>query len=268
MSKFEQFIKERRYLQNVSERTVQWYRESLKWLRIEEPSADDLNDFVFRMREKGLKPSSCNNRIRAVNAYLKWSGSSLKIHRLKEPERVLPTFSQSDISRLLTWKPKTDCERRLRVLLLLLADTGVRISEALSLHWQDVDWDSTLLLIHGKGGKERRIPFSFELRKHLWRFQHENHFVFCTRNGGRLGRRDVLRDTKRVCEKLGMKVPERTMHAFRHSFALHYLRRGGSVFHLQKALGHSSLEMTRRYANLMTEDLQKVHQQVSLLAGA
>jgi len=46
MSKFEQFIKERRYLQNVSERTVQWYYESLKWLRVEEPTEADLKDFV------------------------------------------------------------------------------------------------------------------------------------------------------------------------------------------------------------------------------
>jgi len=57
------------------------------------------------------------------------------------------------------------------------------------------------------------------------------------------------------------------MRHSRHTFAVNYLRRGGSVFHLQKCLGHSTLEMTRRYANLMTEDLQAVHQRVSLLAA-
>jgi integrase/recombinase XerD len=53
----------------------------------------------------------------------------------------------------------------------------------------------------------------------------------------------------------------------RHTFAINYLRKGGSVFHLQKVLGHSSLDMTRRYANLMTADLQEMHQRVSLLAA-
>jgi hypothetical protein len=52
-----------------------------------------------------------------------------------------------------------------------------------------------------------------------------------------------------------------------HTFAVNYLRKGGSVFHLEKVPGHSTLEMTRRYANLMTEDLQAVHQQCSLLAA-
>ena len=70
----------------------------------------------------------------------------------------------------------------------------------------------------------------------------------------------VLRDVKLLCKRLGFDPPARTLHAFRHTFAVNYLRRGGSVFHLQKVLGHSSFEMTRRYANLMTEDLQAVHQ--------
>jgi integrase/recombinase XerD len=46
---------------------------------------------------------------------------------------------------------------------------------------------------------------------------------------------------------------------------VNYLRHGGSVFHLQKALGHSSLEMTRKYANLLTDDLQQMQHQVSLM---
>src|SRR6185369_6179733 len=91
-------------------------------------------------------------------------------------------------------------------------------------------------------------------------------FLLASRNETRLGRRVTLRDLKRMCSKyLGFPPPPRTQHAFRHTFAVNYLRRGGSVFHLQKVLGHSTLEMTRRYANLLTEDLQAVHHKVSLL---
>jgi integrase/recombinase XerD len=75
-----------------------------------------------------------------------------------------------------------------------------------------------------------------------------------------------LRSTKLLCEQLRFDPPSRTLHAFRHTFAVNYLRRGGSVFHLQKVLGHSTLEMTRRYANLVTADLQAVRERVGLLS--
>jgi integrase/recombinase XerD len=59
-SAFEQFIKERQYLTNVSPATIEWYRQSLAWLGTESPTDQDLKSFVMRMREKGLKPSGCN----------------------------------------------------------------------------------------------------------------------------------------------------------------------------------------------------------------
>ena len=90
--------------------------------------------------------------------------------------------------------------------------------------------------------------------------------LFANRSQTKLGHRNVLRDVKVLCRKLGFDPPTRTLHAFRYTLAVNYLRRGGSVFHLQKVLGHSTLEMTRRYANLMTEDLQAVHERVSLLS--
>jgi integrase/recombinase XerD len=65
--------------------------------------------------------------------------------------------------------------------------------------------------------------------------------------------------------QVGIPIPERSLHAMRHMFAVEHLRRGGSVFHLQKVLGHSSLEMNRRYAKIMTEGLQRMHRQASLL---
>src|SRR5262249_40297932 len=136
----------------------------------------------------------------------------------------------------------------------------------------DCDMDNLLLTLSGKGQKQRKVPFSFELRKHLFRYTrefrpHPYMLVLATRKGCRLDRHVVSRDVKLLCADLGFEAPDRTLHAFRHTFAVSYLRKGGSVFHLQKVLGHSSLEMTRRYANLMTEDLQAIHQKVSLLAS-
>jgi len=81
-----------------------------------------------------------------------------------------------------------------------------------------------------------------------------------------LGRRNVLRDVKLLCRKLGFTAPARTLHATRHTFAIGYLRRGGNVFALQRVMGHTDLETTRKYVNMTTADLQAVHERVSLLS--
>lgn len=273
MPLFSQFIRERQYLHNVAPTTVEWYKHSFKWLRTEAPSQDELKDAVLRMREKGLKATGCNSAIRAINAYLKWAGSAERMSYLKEEQRVLPTFTLPQVALLTKWKSGTVfCRRRLHALVLTLLDTGCRIDEVLSLHVEDCNMDNLLLTVNGKGRKQRRVPFSFELRRVLARYvtdfcKQGDAVLFGTRRGKKLGRRNVLRDVKRLCKRLGFDPPERTLHSFRHTFAVFYLRRGGSVFHLQKVLGHNSLEMTRRYANLLTEDLQKVHERVSLLTG-
>ncbi len=270
LPRFEQFIRERQYLSNVSPATLDWYRHSLRWLPSDAPSKEELNEAIVRMRERGLKATGCNSRLRCINAYLRWTGSALKMPRLKEPQLVLPTFTAAQIALLVNWKAKGFYPRRLHLLVLILLDTGCRITEALTLRVSDVDFDNMLLTLDGKGGKQRLVPFSFPLRKALFRFVAEytrkpNNLLLASRSETLLGRRVVLRDVKLLCRKLGFEPPVRTLHSFRHTFGANYVRRGGSVFHLQKVLGHSSLEMTRRYANLVTADLQAVHERVSLL---
>jgi integrase/recombinase XerD len=268
MNRFEQFLKERTYLNNVSPRTIEWHTQSLKWLALENPTEAECKAAVLRMREAGLKASSVNCRIRSINAYLKWSGSTIKLSKMKEPTLALSVFSQADIQKFMGVKPKGFYERRLQTLVLMLADVGARISELLGLKWEEIDFDNLLVKLTGKGSKDRIVPFSIELRKRLYRLKQESKhsLVFPTRDGGKLMRRNVLRDVKELCEDLGIKPPARLLHAFRHSFATTYLKRGGGVAYLQKTLGHSAIATTMRYAHLNVEDLQKIHEKISLLA--
>lgn len=283
MSRFDDFIRERRFLHNVSDNTVSWYSHAFKWLPSESPTQRDLKDVVLRMREAGLKETGCNAAIRAINAYLHWSSGSEhkcgagcthpRIRQLREPENILPTLTETQVHAIVNWKPKPKDfhERRLHLLSLLLLDTGCRITEALTTRVSDVDLDNLLIVLRGKGRKERVIPISFALRKAVHRYFADFHLkpdslLFTTQEGVQVRRMTALRSIKLLCEHLGFNPPARTLHSFRHSFAVFYLRRGGSVFHLQKVLGHSSLEMTRRYANLVTADLSAVHERVSLLS--
>jgi integrase/recombinase XerD len=109
------------------------------------------------MREKGLKATGCNSAIRAINAYLKWSGSAHKITQLKEPQIILPTFTAPQVTLLVNWKAKSFHQRRLHLLLLILLDTGCRITEALTLHVRDIDLDNMLVTLDGKGRKQEAL---------------------------------------------------------------------------------------------------------------
>jgi hypothetical protein len=70
---FEQFLRERQYLTNVSPSTIEWYSRCRRWLPSETPTQDDLKDVVMRMREKGLKETGVNAILRCLNAYLHWA---------------------------------------------------------------------------------------------------------------------------------------------------------------------------------------------------
>jgi site-specific recombinase XerD len=158
LPKFQQFIRERQYLHNVSPATVSWYTHNFKWMPSESPTEDDLKAMVIRMREKGLRATGCNSAIRSINAYLRWSGSTLKIQQMREERRVLPTYETGHISRIMQWRPKSTAQHRLQAVIATLCDTGARISEVLSLRWEDVDFDNLLLTLHGKGRIDRKTP--------------------------------------------------------------------------------------------------------------
>jgi integrase/recombinase XerD len=254
---FSDFIRERQFLSNVTPSTLAWYKHSFKWLPTESPTQQDLKDAVLRMRQKGLKATGCNSAIRAINTYLHWAnaGSDVKcspvcrhpkIAQLKEPQIVLPTFTEQQIRLLVQWKPGRTCQRRLHLLVLFLLDTGCRITEALSLRVRDIDFENLLVTLDGKGRKQRVVPFSFELRKAMFRYckDHDrkpDSLLFANRSETMLGRRNALRDVKALCKKLGFTPPGRTLHATRHTFAIWYLRRGGNVFALQRVMGGAGI---------------------------
>lgn len=134
---FADFLKEKQYLENVSPNTLRWYRHALKWLPSESPDERALKSMVIRMCEKGMKATGCNAAIRAINCYLRWSGSPHVVQFLKEPVNIMPTFTADQIRLLTRYKAKTAFEQRLHLLIMILLDTGCRVTEALSIQPAD-----------------------------------------------------------------------------------------------------------------------------------
>ena len=169
---FSDFLAQRRYLRNVTPSTIEWYETAFKALQrthgAEPPlTRTALHAFVVDLRQRGIKPISCNTYIKALNAFCKWlhdeghAPDRLQLQTLKLETRILQTLTDARIQTLLSPKPKTFDQWRLQALIALLLDTGVRIDEALTLRCLDVDYDNLLLTVFGKG---RRAAGTAHLR--------------------------------------------------------------------------------------------------------
>jgi len=279
-SLFEQFIKERKYLKGITARTEYSYQNTRRALfhrygsDFETLSKAVLNDWVVRMREAGLSPGGCNVYIRTANAFLRWAHTEhgqplIRLEKIKEPQKIIATFTPEHVARILRWKPTVKHEPRLKALTLTALDTGLRVHELLNLTRDSVDLDNLVIRVKGKGNKERLVPISLELRKALFRHlrTHTHAIVFCTRNGSQIGQRNLLRDFKLLCRELQITGVRASFHTLRHTFAVSYLRAGGNLFYLSKILGHTSVTTTQKYLQSVgVDDLKAVHNGLSPLS--
>lgn len=273
---FKRFVKEKLYLENVSPRTVGFYQQCYKAFKrtvgTDLPNKVTLNDFIIKLREAGNTPGGINVCIRGMNSFLTWLCKNehlperLRMKELKTEQKVIPIYSMTELKRFMSFKPKKPSEYRTFALVCLLIDTGTRIDECLTLTKENVDLDNLLIKVRGKGNKERIIPISLECRKVLYKFlqRHKFSLVFCTTHGTKLTYRNAFRDFQLLCKQLGIEGAY--FHKFRHTFATEYLKNGGSELYLQKCLGHTTLEMTKRYVQISGEDLLQVHHKTSLLS--
>ena len=164
---FEQFIKERRYFRNLSERTLSFYAETYNYFKqvgaFDNLSKQSLQNAVITFRERGTGIGGINAYIRGVNTFLKWlhqehKYEDLSIKKLRGGQTILRSLTDEELKIIVRYKPKTFTEKRLQSVLLLMIDTGLRINECLTLERSKIDFDNLLLSVIGKGNKERIVP--------------------------------------------------------------------------------------------------------------
>jgi integrase/recombinase XerD len=281
---FDEFIAERRYLHNVSPKTLDWYACSrrafqpyLAEVHSEADLAVQIRRAVMGLAAAGkLAPTSINDYSRCINAFLRWLhterhvASPIHIAKLKTQKKLLEVLTGEQVSRLIAYSATKGLERRVHAMAMLILDTGMRVDEVLNLRKQDVDLENMLIKVQkGKGDKQRIVPCSLPLRRILYRYikaysHPKSEFVFSTAHGVRQTYRNAARALKVIGGKIG--APEIRFHLMRHTFATAYIRSGGNVVLLRKILGHSSISTTMIYEHLQTEDLSSVHHQHSILA--
>ena len=262
---FNDFLTQGLYLRGWSARTIRTYRQGLATLP-PTLTKSTLAAWVVEQRQRGLTPGGINMYARTINSYLSWLHTEghvsdrLRIKLLPNPPKPLRALSDAEIRRLVLFRPHGRLALRTWTIIVMLLDTGLRIDEALGLEGCNVDLANLTLRVCGKGNRERLVPISLECRRRLYLWMKSSappasSLVFCTRTGQRLSARNVYRDIKAVCQHAGVVGVHVHPHAFRHCFAVTYVRNGGDIYRLSRILGHASISTTQIYLRSMGIDV-------------
>lgn len=273
---FRAFVNEKEHLLGVTPKTIQGYKDAWKAFQKYgklEVSEQGVNNFMIEMSRSGMKPGSANSFARSINSFLTWIHENghiskrLKAPLKKTPKRTLSTYTKEEVHKIITFVPTLFGEKRLMALLVLLIDVGARINEALTLERSGIAFDNLEVRLWGKGQKERIVPMSPWCAEIIrrWLKEHNHEIVFCATNGKKLRYDNLRRDFVYLLKKIGIEKSEGCFQTFRRYFAREYVRNGANLFYLQKILGHSTLEMSRRYTELDRDDLREKHRTASPL---
>lgn len=264
-----------RHAIQCSKRTIEWYEEMLgrvlDWMfergvrRPADITVQLVRALVAEMLGRKLSDSYVHMHARATRTFMnflyneKYITEPVKFKLPKIEEKRLLCLDAKQVETLI----KACDETRDKALILLMVDTGLRREETLSLDWEDVDLTTGVVRVdRGKGGKARSVVVGITTRRALLTYRRElgvqDGPLFVTRDGLRflpMGLRAIF---QRLTKKTGIKV---TPHSLRRTFATMSLGAGMNPIHLQGLLGHSTLDMTRRYIQMVDDDLVEAHRQ-------
>ncbi|HSE30995.1 MAG TPA: site-specific tyrosine recombinase XerD [Pyrinomonadaceae bacterium] len=234
----------------------------------------DLRQWIASLTRDGLAPTSVARAVSAVRGFYRFLMLDGHLKRnpaedLDTPQRFsyLPRFlTEDEINRLLAAPDvSTDQGVRDRAILEVMYATGFRVSEVVSLRQSDVDLQAGLVVCHGKGSKERRVPLGksaihwlqqYMTVKAAYAKQHSLH-VF-VHHGKPFNRHTIWAMIKRYSERLGIKNV--SPHTLRHSFATHLLQHGADSRSVQALLGHSDISTTQIYTHITDVHLRSAYQ--------
>lgn len=280
------FIKEfLTYIQvekGLARHTLESYHRDLERLRtwstangkqVSELTRADLRKWIASLSREGLAPTSVSRAVSATRGFFKFLmlDGHIKSHPAEDldtPQRFsyLPKFlTEEEINRLLAAPDVSTAEGiRDRAVLEIMYATGLRVSELVDLKNNDVDMLAGLVVCHGKGNKERRVPLGKSAIHWLQQYsavkasygKQSAPNVFLNR-GRPFTRHFAWSMIKRHAEKAGIK--DVSPHTLRHSFATHLLQHGADSRSVQALLGHSDISTTQIYTHITDVHLRTAY---------
>jgi integrase/recombinase XerD len=249
-------------------------------------TSDDIRGYLGELARRGLAPTSVARKLSAVRQLFRFLYAER--YRADDPAAILEgpkrgrslpkTLTIAETDRLIAaaraYADKAElsaAERqravRLHCLLELLYATGLRVSELVGLPASAARRDQRMLLVRGKGGKERMVPLNDAARSAVSTYRallgdtkhRDSPWLFPSfGQDGHLTRQHFARDLKELAAQAGLRSQAVSPHVLRHAFASHLLQNGADLRVVQTLLGHSDISTTQIYTHILEERLKSL----------
>lgn len=281
------------YLQiekNYSALTISGYTEAIeefvRFMNIqgidgfEEVSYQDTRIYLTEAYEKGLTRRTISKKVSALRSFYKFllreqlvkENPFLLVSLPKQDKRIPSFLYEEELKELFTVSDvNTPLGQRNQAILELLYATGMRVSELCSLKESDLDLSMDTVLVHGKGSKQRYVPFGSYAHEALSTYLEDGRqklkvkgkdradsYVFLNQRGAPLTDRGVRFILTELMKKASVTLHIHP-HMLRHTFATHLLNEGADLRSVQELLGHSNLSSTQVYTHVSKDSLRKTY---------
>lgn len=241
-----------------SQHTVENYRRDLgefaKWIRQQRTgarwsniTAQDMDEYVRNLCDLGYAPASIKRRVSAVRSIYNYMRSQYLIKVNPAQYTSTPKLAKREphtveVQAITSVMTDSQVSLTTRVQIAILAETGIRISELMSLHVEDVDELHRQLHITGKGNKERTVIYG-ECTAKMWA-TYKGHAT------GLIFTEDVRTASRNIHFALAKHSGQKYLspHIIRHTYATEMVRNGASIYTVRDLLGHESVKTTEQYA--------------------
>jgi integrase/recombinase XerC len=269
---------------NASPHTVKAYAEDLAQFTAHlkgelgrEPEPQDVDHLLIRaflaqLHRAGLSKSSAARKLAALRTFFRYLCREGVLKRnparaLLSPKvdrKIPPHLDEQDVAQLLEVAGEGEAVLRARAVLELLYATGIRCAELVGLDVSEVDFETRMVRVLGKGRKQRVVPFGSRANDALSAYLQNRSCgpttaaLFVGPRGERLSDRAVRRLIANQVKKVAL-ARRATPHSLRHSFATHLLERGADLRAIQELLGHASLSTTQRYTHVNARQILDIY---------
>ncbi len=247
----------------------------IDWLKL---SSRDIEIFIQYLAQKKDKRSTQSRKISTLRSFYRFLNkrniipvNPVELISLRGDHKNLPEFLYSDemVKVLKSISTTTPLGLRNMALLELFYATGMRVSEIANLKLDQVDFELNLILVHGKGNKDRYVAFGeeaktalnnylVEARKKLLLHKTDYGYVFLNSNGNMITSRGLEYIIKNIFLNAGISASVHP-HMLRHTFATQMLNNGADLRTVQELLGHESISTTQIYTHVTKQHLCDIY---------